>query len=137
MGEGSNFVAKFNLRTSIRLISVSPESLPQLDDATLTVTGVGFRPHSVVLLNGADLQTTYVDGSTLRAFLPGTAVPNPGSFLVVVWTPGDDGGASNPFSVQVFIPVPQLTALDPSRRRRADFVSLWTCWEARFYRPLM
>ncbi len=114
VGPDSNFVAKFNPRTSLRVASVSPTSVPQLDDATLTVSGVGFRRESVVRRNGSDLQTTYVDDRTLQAFLPGTAVPNAGGFLVTVWTPGPDGGGSNPFPVAVVIPVPRLTLLDPS-----------------------
>jgi uncharacterized protein (TIGR03437 family) len=109
---GPVFVAKFNPRFSIRLASVSPASVMQVNDATLTLAGTGFPPDSVARWNGSNLQTTYLSATALRASLPASMVPDHGTGTLTVWSPSA-GGSSNPVTVTVSIPTPRLDSLDP------------------------
>jgi hypothetical protein len=107
------FVAKLDLRRSARISSVLPSTVYLLEDTTLTVRGAGFRPGSVVRWHGADRQTTYVDETTLTAFLPGETLRDVSYPTVNVRLPPPDGGYTGVALVNVAIPTPELSALDP------------------------
>ncbi|MCB9007909.1 MAG: IPT/TIG domain-containing protein [Ardenticatenaceae bacterium] len=71
---------------SIVVSSVQPNSISNLADTELVVTGSGFADGAVVVLSGlGGLNTTFVSASLLRANLPaGTA---PGSYSLTVINP--------------------------------------------------
>jgi hypothetical protein len=62
---------------------------------TLTVTGSGFVPSSVVDWNGTPLATTFVDGTQLRASVPTAMLAEEGAATLTVFTPAPGGGTSN------------------------------------------
>jgi hypothetical protein len=89
-------------------------------DFTLTVTGSGFTPGSVVRWNGADRITTYISGSELWAFITLEDIADPGTASVTVSTPPPGGGLSAPLDLTIETPaggndnpVPVLTGLTP------------------------
>jgi FG-GAP-like repeat len=61
----------------------------------LTLNGSGFVSGSVVRWNGSALATTFVSGSQLKASVPASDVPQPGTASVTVVNPGPGGGTSN------------------------------------------
>jgi len=80
---------------------------------TLTVSGSGFQPVSVVQWNGSALSTSYVSATTLTASVPATDLASGGNATVSVVTPAPGGGsASAPFAVDY--PVPVLGAISPT-----------------------
>jgi hypothetical protein len=90
-------------------------------DFELTVDGEGFRPYSVVRVDGMAVPTTFVDIRTLKATIPASTVarPIPDRFIlstnpeqrvgvygdrtvkVTVFTGPPDGGVSNSISLKV------------------------------------
>ena len=95
--------------------SVSPPSLPAGSNAlTLNVTGTGFTPSSVVLVNGNSRVTTFVSSTLLQATLLGSDLSQPGTLIITVVTPPPGGGTTSPISVPVTNPVPQESSLLPS-----------------------
>lgn len=61
---------------------------------TLTVSGTGFTPASGVSFDGSVLTTTFVNDSTVTAFIAATHVDTAGSFGVAVVSPAPGGGTS-------------------------------------------
>jgi len=72
---------------------------------TLTVTGTGFYPESVLRWNGSDRPTTYVNATTLTTLITSADLAAPGSALVTVVNPAPGGGESSAF----IFPVIQFT----------------------------
>ncbi len=68
-------------------------------DVTVTVTGTGFTPTSVVKWNSADLVTTFVSATEVRAVVPEANVASIGTADIVVFTPAAGGGTSTPVLV--------------------------------------
>jgi hypothetical protein len=64
-------------------------------DFTLTVTGTGFVPASVVRWNGSARTTTFVSTTQLRASIPASDVASAGTAQVTVSNPAPGGGTSN------------------------------------------
>lgn len=64
-----------------------------ISGGSLELSGAGFVAGAVVRWNGADLPTTVLGPTALRATLPAGAVATPASVVVV--NPGPGGGASN------------------------------------------
>ena len=63
---------------------------------TLTVTGTGFMPSSVVQWGGASRSTTFVSSTELRATIGAADVATVGTAAVTVATPPPGGGTSAP-----------------------------------------
>ncbi len=53
-----------------RVTSVAPTTASSVDRTPLTVTGEGFTPSAMVLVNGQTVQTAYNSPTSLTAFLP-------------------------------------------------------------------
>ena len=95
--------------------SLAPNSIAVGSAAfQLNVTGSGFVPASVVVFNGQDRATTYVDGSTLRASITAADVATTGSFNVTVRNPQPGGGSSAAAAFAVSNPAPVIASLSPS-----------------------
>jgi hypothetical protein len=77
------------------LASISPSStIAGHADFTLNLTGTNFISGSKARWNGADLATTYVDGTHLQATVPASLLTTPTSASVTVFNPGPGGGTS-------------------------------------------
>ncbi|MFM9007650.1 MAG: beta strand repeat-containing protein, partial [Bacteroidota bacterium] len=75
--------------------SLSPASASAgASSFTLTVSGSVFYPASVINWNGSPRTTTYVNGTTLTASIPGTDIATAGSATVTVTNPLPGGGTS-------------------------------------------
>ena len=83
------------------ITSVAPTSTTALSAFTLTVTGTGFFPSSVVRWNGSDRPTTYVSATSVVATIPASDVPAQGTASIVVANPTPGGGASAAKSLTV------------------------------------
>lgn len=104
--------------TTIQIVNPAPavaSVLPSVlsssaASGTFTVTGTGFTSNSVVALNGANLATTFVSGSSLTATW---VAPLPsGTATLTVTTPGPGGGASG-LVVLTVVPAPTIAAISP------------------------
>ena len=97
------------------ITSLSPSSaLAGAAAFTLTVTGTGFLPSSVVQWNGADRTTTYVSATQLRIDVGEGDVFFGGSVPVTVFNPAPGGGTSSAAAFAVNNPTPALSSLNPS-----------------------
>jgi len=86
---------------SIPVIS-SLSGTPRVEDLgafTLTVTGTGFRPDSVVQWDGSARTTTYVSSTSLTAAILAGDVDDAGTFAVTVYSPGVGISNSSTFTV--------------------------------------
>lgn len=84
------------------LFSISPTTIINNVNNTITVTGAGFDATAVVLLDGAPLSTTFVDAATLQALVPAGLAA--GSYRITVSL---SGGDANGFAMlTVLAPTP-------------------------------
>jgi Amidohydrolase family/IPT/TIG domain len=78
-------------------IDVMPLAVTQNSGpTTLTVKGKGFWPFHYVLLNGKELETTFVSRSELKAVVPPDAIRDVGMYLVTVKSRGEPIAQSYP-----------------------------------------
>ncbi|HEX4945461.1 MAG TPA: FG-GAP-like repeat-containing protein, partial [Blastocatellia bacterium] len=96
-------------------ITLSPASVIAGSAAiTLTVNGAGFRPDSIIRVNGADRTTTVVSTTQLTTQLTTAELAAAGLLKITVNTPPPGGGLSPEATFTVNNPAPVLTSLDPS-----------------------
>ena len=99
------------------LTSISPSSATAGGpDFTLTATGSGFIPESVVRWNGGNRPTTFVSETQLQAEISAGDLAEPGTAQVTVFNRGPGGGTSSAltFTINLRNPYPVVTALSPS-----------------------
>ncbi|MGC2300705.1 MAG: FG-GAP-like repeat-containing protein, partial [Acidobacteriaceae bacterium] len=70
-------------------------AIPGSAGFTLTVSGVGFSPASVVQWNGNALPTTYISSTSISAAVPAADIAAPGTASITVSNPTPGGGTSN------------------------------------------
>jgi hypothetical protein len=80
--------------------SVSPSmqplaAIPGSAGFTLTASGTGFFPASVVQWNGSALATTYISSTSISAAVPAADIAAPGTASITVKNPTPGGGTSN------------------------------------------
>jgi hypothetical protein len=63
---------------------------------TLTITGRGFTPSSVVRIDGRAVETRWVSATELAATLAPRHTAAAGTVLITVETPAPGGGSSDP-----------------------------------------
>jgi len=76
--------------------NLSPGVVVEGGDKWVTVTGQNFSPNSVVLFNGATVQTKWVSDTEMLARLTPQKTASPGNYVVQVSTPKPGGGVSPP-----------------------------------------
>lgn len=101
------------------VVSISPASAAAGGAGfTLTVIGTGFLPTSTVLWNGYTLSATYVDATTLRAYVDSYRLYSVGTAQVTISNPPPGGGTSAPVTFvigpQSPNPVPTVTSISPA-----------------------
>ena len=75
--------------------SIAPDATVAGSSAfTLTVTGTGFLPSSIVSWNGSPLAASYVSATQLTASIPASLIAAPGTAKVIVTNPTPGGGSS-------------------------------------------
>lgn len=89
------------------LISVTPTTVVNNIDNTLTVTGTGFDNTAVVLLNGSALSTTFYNDQTLTAVVPAGYSPN--TYAVTITISGGPVNIPVPISLTINAPTPTAT----------------------------
>ncbi|MFA5931778.1 MAG: hypothetical protein WC793_00130 [Candidatus Paceibacterota bacterium] len=76
--------------------SISPSSINEnITSNTITITGSGFIPTSVVRVNGSNRYTTFIDYSHVQVQLNGNDFSNGNGFYVNVFNEAPGGGYSN------------------------------------------
>lgn len=84
---------------------------------TLTLSGAGFTPGSVVQFNGAARPTTFVSSTQLTINVAAADVANIGSAQLVVVNPAPGGGTSNALTLSINQqpnPAPTVSGLTPN-----------------------
>ncbi len=96
-------------------IALNPSSaIAGAANTNLTVTGSGFRPESVIRVNGNDRTTTVVSATQLTTVLSTADLASAGTLQVTVNTPPPGGGLSTAATFTVNNPAPVLTSLSPN-----------------------
>lgn len=95
-GGGISSALSFSVTNPAPQIStLNPTSVPASSpDRTITITGTGFVPSSIVKGNGSILSSNYVTSTQLTAVVPSTQLVNPGSVGITVTNPTPGGGSS-------------------------------------------
>jgi uncharacterized protein (TIGR03437 family) len=99
------------------ITSLNPTSANQNSGAlTLTVSGTGFIPGSVVRWKGQDRATTFVNNTQVTAQITAADIQTAGAAAVTVFNPAPGGGTSNAVNFNVIAPnpVPAIAAINPN-----------------------
>ena len=103
------------------LASLSPSSVTAGSSAfTLTVTGTGFVPSTVVSVGGVAKATTFASSTQLTAALSSADVASAGQLAVTATTPSPGGGTSGALTLTVQNPTPAIASLSPSTVQAAS-----------------
>lgn len=86
----------------------------------LSLSGSGYRPNSIVRVNGTDRITTYISTTELKVNLLATDVATGGILKLTVFTPEPGGGTSPEATLTINNPLPVITALGPSSAFKGD-----------------
>lgn len=108
--------AQTNLVSGENLIlqEISPISTVLGSQVELTINGANFLPDSIVLWNGFQLSTTYVDSGILTALVPSSLTGNVGFQTVRVAPSTAPEVSSNPLLFTVLYPQPTINSINPS-----------------------
>lgn len=97
------------------LSSISPATTTvETGSFTLTCTGSGFFPTSVVRWNGQPLATTHLSSTQLTAAVPSSSVSSSGAAIITVMNPAPGGGVSASRTLMINSPLPVLSILSPA-----------------------
>ncbi|RSL17884.1 uncharacterized protein DUF11 [Edaphobacter aggregans] len=81
---------------------------------TISVTGSGFIPGTVLQVNGSARATTYVSATQVSIGLTANDLASPGSLVLTAVNPIPGGGTSAGASLSVSNPIPGLITITPS-----------------------
>jgi outer membrane protein assembly factor BamB len=96
----------------VQVTALSPASAVASGPAfTLTVTGSGFSPQSLVQWNGSARNTSYVSSTELTAQITAADIATAGNVPVTV---NDPAGVSNPINFTIQPPMLGLTSISPT-----------------------
>lgn len=84
---------------------------------SMIIKGSGFAPMSTVYFDQLPLTTTYLSSIELVVQIPQIIVDVPATYSVTVTTPAPGGGTSNNIIFTVVEPIPEITAIDPNRKK--------------------
>ena len=103
------------------ITSISPQVMGAGGSAsTLSITGSGFFPSSVIRFNGVDHSTNYSSFTNLSTTINPSDIPAMGEIPVTVFTPAPGGGESNITALTVYnsLPISAATLVfDPFTRQ--------------------
>ena len=81
---------------------------------SLTVTGTGFVPGSIIRFDGQDRPTTYISATEIRAQIAAADIINGGTAAITVFNPAPAGGTSNARPLTINFAAPMITQLSPT-----------------------
>jgi hypothetical protein len=116
----SNDIQVFNRMPT--LASISPSAVVE-GPTTLTVNGANFAADAVVMLNGTQLATTFVNPGQLQAVVP-MALGEEGTDVVTVQNPGPEGGLSSGLPLTVYDAPPSATGLTVTAAEGGTFTGV-------------
>jgi hypothetical protein len=116
-GGGSNGGGGSSQNPAPTLSGVTPNSATAGNAAlSLTASGSGFIPSSVIQWNGTALSTTYMSSNSLTAQVPPSNLSSAGTATVAVQNPPPGGGTSTSVSFTIANPTPTISSISPSSR---------------------
>lgn len=92
--------------------ALSPQSVPQGQPATITITGTGFEANSTAMWNGASRPTTFVNSTTIQVALTAADVQNFGTGQLSVSNPGTS--PTTPLDLLIVANTPTITWVSPN-----------------------
>ena len=97
------------------LASLSPSAVGEgATSASVSLTGTGFVPGSVVAVPGGARPTTYTSATMLTVSLTAADLANPGSLGISVANPAPGGGSSAALQLSIVNPSPAITSVSPA-----------------------
>jgi hypothetical protein len=125
-GGGTSNEMTFFIRNQEPVINaISPTSVIAGGPAfTLTVSGSGFTPDSVVNVNGTPRDTAFFGQSELRVMISASDIAVGSLANITVFTPDPGGGQSAPQVLTINNPGPTIISIDPTTAIAggADFI---------------
>lgn len=103
-GGGTSGAANFQVNNplpTITTVTPSQAIFVGASDTLITVSGTGYVPTSTIRANGANLLTTYVGSTQVKATVPASAFASPGTVQITVQNPAPGGGTSNASNITV------------------------------------
>lgn len=115
-GGGTSSAVTFTIENVVpQVSSLAPSSVVAgASGVSLTVTGLGFVPASVIRAAQAPLTTTYVSATQLTTNLPSSLLANAGVLDITVWSPAPGGGSSPFMAFTISNPSVNISAVSPS-----------------------
>ena len=115
-GTGQSNALQFAVLNPVSTLTSLSKTTAMVGNGTFTLelTGSNFVPSSVARWDGADLATTFVNGTQFRAVVPAGLLATAGTFNVTVFNPTPGGGST---AAQVFTvnnPMPTLNSVSPT-----------------------
>jgi IPT/TIG domain/Kelch motif len=113
-GGTSNVSVAFTVTNPSPTVSqVSPSSIPSGTATTLIVTGTNFVSTSIIILDGQNLQTSFISSTKLQGTVPASPAITSGNHVVAVVNAAPGGGTSGAsmLAVHLTIKVFQTAAL--------------------------
>ena len=104
-----NDTADYNTATATVVVNVTGVTLTSISNptallgdpaTTITLTGTGFVPNSVVTVDGSAIPTTYVSGTTLTAIVPASVFTTVHTAVVLVTDP-TQGQTTNSLTIAI------------------------------------
>lgn len=95
------------------ITAISPEETTVAESFELTVTGTGFDADTGIVFDGTAVDTDPVDDDALQATVDAGLIPEAGLYAVQVAPDGDPSLATDPISLLVSNPRPEISALSP------------------------
>jgi hypothetical protein len=115
-GGGTSGTSSFtvdNPAPAVTLLAPS-SALVGSSNTTVTLTGTGLLPSTVLQINGATQAATYVNGTQLTFALSAAQLASAGQLAITLLNPVPGGGASAPANFSVNNPAPLITATSPT-----------------------
>lgn len=103
---------------------ITPRSIEQINGkVTITVSGYGFTPNSVVRKNNSNRNTTFIDSKNLLVDIYANDVYNQSEFFLTVYNGEPGGGYSNAslFTIKNKIPATTSTVTNTSSTNNTSY----------------
>ncbi len=116
LGGGVSKSALFTVNNPLPvLVAISPPRvIPGIGPLSLSISGKGFVPESVVRFQGSNRPTTYVSSTQLKANLPASDFVDVGPAIITVFNSAPGGGLSNSLTLSIGAQTPGIESLTPS-----------------------
>ncbi|MFA5185252.1 MAG: IPT/TIG domain-containing protein [Patescibacteria group bacterium] len=117
-GGGTSAVRTFTVTNPApTLNSIAPASkYVNNPEFTLTLTGTGFAPGSIVRANGSDRATTYISSTQITAIILASDLAASGLVPITVFNPAPGGGTSAIRYITVQVERPTLGSVSPNTK---------------------